>query len=131
MAPETHPLHRAGSAFRCVGTGSSETMSLMAAAAGGCSGGCQRGAARDPRDGSWAGDPGPCRRDRGRVRRRPEAGNKDKGKGSYLWDSVRFAHKTFCVEHALKTIDADMILWLDADTYTFRPMPIGFLENFG
>ena len=63
------------------------------------------------------------------VRRRPEAGNKDKGKGSYLWDSVRFAHKTFCVEHALKTIDADMILWLDADTYTFTNIPESFIRS--
>ena len=52
----------------------------------------------------------------GGVRRLPEAGKNDKGKGSFLWDSVRFSHKTFCVDHALKTIAADMVLWLDADT---------------
>ena len=56
----------------------------------------------------------------GGVRRDPTAGKSDKGKGSYLWDAVRFAHKTFAVDHAIKTIDADYILWLDADTYTFR-----------
>ena len=36
------------------------------------------------------------------VRRLHGAGNKDKNKGSYLWDAVRFAHKTFAVDHAIK-----------------------------
>ena len=31
----------------------------------------------------------------GGVRRDPNAGKNDRGKGSYLWDAVRFAHKTF------------------------------------
>ena len=69
----------------------------------------------------------------GGVRRLPGAGDKDKNKGSFLWDAVRFSHKTFAVDHAIKTIDADYILWLDADTYTFRHIPkdfiIGLLPN--
>ena len=69
----------------------------------------------------------------GGVRRNPMAGKNDRGKGSYLWDAVRFAHKTFAVDHALKNIDADYILWLDADTYTFRNITkefvIGLLPN--
>lgn len=63
----------------------------------------------------------------GGVRRRPEAGKNDKGKGSFLWDAVRFAHKTFAVAHAVKTINTDVVLWLDADTYTFRPIPKDFV----
>ena len=66
---------------------------------------------------------------KGGVRRLPEAGNNDKGKGSYLWDAVRFAHKTFAVDHAIKNIDVDYILWLDADTYTFRNIPKDFVTN--
>ena len=58
----------------------------------------------------------------GGVRRDPRAGKNDKGKGSYLWDAVRFSHKTFAVDHAIKNIESDYILWLDADTYTFRPI---------
>ena len=62
---------------------------------------------------------------KGGVRRLPEAGNNDKGKGSYLWDAVRFAHKTFAVDHAIKNINVDYILWLDADTvsYTHLTLP--------
>jgi len=68
----------------------------------------------------------------GGVRRLPEAGGMDRGKGSFLWDSVRFANKVFCVTHAIKTSvekDYDYVIWLDADTYTFRPIPRDFLEN--
>jgi hypothetical protein len=65
----------------------------------------------------------------GGARRHPNAGNNDRGKGSYLWDAVRFAHKTFAVDHAIKNIDVDYVLWLDADTYTFRSIPKDFVTN--
>ena len=49
-------------------------------------------------------------------------------KGSYQWNAVRFANKVFCVTHALKTSPGyDYVIWLDADTYSFRPMPKDFL----
>ena len=63
------------------------------------------------------------------VRRRPEAGKNDKGKGSFLWDAVRFAHKTYCVYHAIRNINTDVILWLDADTYTFKSISKEFVLN--
>ena len=63
----------------------------------------------------------------GGVRRDPQAGGNDRGKGSYLWDAVRFSHKTFAVAHAIKNIDTDYVLWLDADTYTFRPITKEFV----
>tara|TARA_R110000868_G_scaffold410918_1_gene700856 strand:- start:31 stop:924 length:894 start_codon:yes stop_codon:yes gene_type:complete len=51
-------------------------------------------------------------------------------KGSFQWDAVRFANKVFCVTHAIKSsVGYDYIIWLDADTYTFRHMPKEFLEN--
>ena len=65
----------------------------------------------------------------GGVKRLPGAGDKDKNKGSFLWDAVRFSHKTFAVDHAIKTIDADYILWLDADTYTFREISKEFVTG--
>ena len=65
----------------------------------------------------------------GGARRDPTAGKNDKGKGSYLWDAVRFAHKTFAVDHAIKTIDTDYVLWLDADTYTFRKIEKDFITG--
>ena len=66
----------------------------------------------------------------GGVRRLPNAGGRDRGKGSYLWDAVRFSNKVFCVVNAVRNSpEYDYIIWIDADTYTFRPMPIRFLEN--
>ncbi len=69
----------------------------------------------------------------GGVRRPAELktkGGKDATKGSFLWNAVRFANKVFCVTHAIQNSnDFDYLIWLDADTYTFRPMPKSFLEN--
>ena len=65
----------------------------------------------------------------GGVRRNPNAGKNDKGKGSYLWDAVRFAHKTFAVDLAIKNIETDYVLWLDADTYTFREIDKDFVTG--
>jgi|TARA_S200000501_G_scaffold135716_1_gene128390 hypothetical protein len=51
-------------------------------------------------------------------------------KGSFQWNAVRFANKVFCVTHSIKSSpEFDYIIWLDADTYTFRQMPKEFLEN--
>ena len=51
-------------------------------------------------------------------------------KGSFQWNAVRFANKVFCVTHALKnSAGYDYVVWLDADTYSFRPMPPSFLEK--
>jgi hypothetical protein len=53
----------------------------------------------------------------------------DKNKKTFLFDAVRFAHKTFCVDHAIKNIDSDMILWLDSDTYTFANVTEEFVRS--
>jgi len=51
-------------------------------------------------------------------------------KGSFLWNAVRFANKVFCVTHALKnSAGYDYLIWLDADTYSFRPIPKDFFEG--
>ena len=51
-------------------------------------------------------------------------------KGSYQWNAVRFSNKVFCVTHALKNSGGyDYVVWLDADTYTFRQMPKEFLQT--
>jgi len=60
--------------------------------------------------------------------KRPTAATRNANKGSFLFDAVRFANKVFCVTHAIKNSSAfDYLIWLDADTYTFRPMPKQFL----
>lgn len=63
------------------------------------------------------------------VRRPMSFKGSDKNKKTFLFDAVRFAHKTFCVDHAIKNIDSDMILWLDADTYTFDNVTEEFVRN--
>jgi hypothetical protein len=43
---------------------------------------------------------------------------------------VRFANKVFCVTHAIKnSAGYDYLIWLDADTYSFRPIPKEFFEG--
>jgi hypothetical protein len=44
-------------------------------------------------------------------------------------DAVRFAHKVFAVLHAGRNLKVDRLFWIDADTYTFAPIPIAFLES--
>lgn len=63
-------------------------------------------------------------------KKRPGSGPGAVGKGSFQWHAVRFANKVYCITHAIKTIkDYDYIIWLDADTYTFRSIPKEFLES--
>ena len=45
-------------------------------------------------------------------------GTDPKSKYSYLWDAVKFAHKSFCVSHAALNSSTDIIIWLDADVVT-------------
>ena len=66
--------------------------------------------------------------------RRPAAlqtkGGKDKNKGSYLWAAVRFANKVFCVVNGVRNShDYDYVVWIDADTFSFRPIPFDFFEK--
>ena len=66
--------------------------------------------------------------------RRPEElktkGGRDSKKGSYLWAAVRFANKVFCVVNAVRNSkDYDYVIWIDGDTFTFRPVPMDFFVN--
>jgi hypothetical protein len=48
---------------------------------------------------------------------------------AFKWDAVRFSHKVFAVIHACQTLDTDWVIWLDADTKTFAPVPEQFLQT--
>ncbi len=37
----------------------------------------------------------------------------------YRWDAVRFSHKTFAIFDAARRTDADVLVWIDADTRFF------------
>ena len=47
----------------------------------------------------------------------------------FKWDAVRFSHKVFAVIHACATLETDWVIWLDADTKTFAPVPDTFLPE--
>ncbi len=64
------------------------------------------------------------------VRRSNNLKGLDKDKESFLWDAVRFSNKVFCIINAIRTPNNyDYVVWLDADTYTFKPVPISLFEN--
>lgn len=67
------------------------------------------------------------------VRRVPELqtlGGSDKNKESFLWNAVRFANKVFCVVNGLRNSKGyDYVVWIDADTFSFRPVPLDWFEN--
>ena len=69
----------------------------------------------------------------GGVRRSPRLkteGGLDAKKESYLWNAVKFSYKVSCVTHAVKTYtEYDYVIWLDDDTYTFRDIPMEFIEK--
>ena len=46
---------------------------------------------------------------------------RDSGKG-FKWDAVRFAHKVYSIFHCAKTTDADILIWMDADTICHSPI---------
>mgnify|MGYP001209906261 FL=1 len=56
-------------------------------------------------------------------------GTEKKPKRSYLWDAVKFSHKSYCVSHAALNADSDLVVWLDADVVTHSPVPESFIES--
>jgi hypothetical protein len=48
---------------------------------------------------------------------------KDAGKG-FKWHAVRFAHKVYAIFDCAKTTDADILIWMDADTICHSPITI-------
>ena len=50
-------------------------------------------------------------------------------KNSYEFDVVRFAHKVFSVIDASEKCTTDQLVWLDADTVTYKPIPIDWLNH--
>ena len=53
---------------------------------------------------------------------------KDSGKG-FKWDAVRFAHKVYAIFHCAQNTDADILVWMDADTICHSPISITQLKN--
>lgn len=47
----------------------------------------------------------------------------------YRWDAVRFSHKSFSIFDAARRCDTDVLFWIDADTFTFKDIPLAFMEQ--
>ncbi len=50
-------------------------------------------------------------------------------KNAYEYDVVRFAHKVFSVLDAAEQCTTDQLIWLDADTVTYKPITIEWLDH--
>jgi hypothetical protein len=48
---------------------------------------------------------------------------KDSGKG-FKWHAVRFSHKVYAIFDCVKETDADILIWMDADTICHSPITI-------
>ena len=54
---------------------------------------------------------------------------KDAGKG-FKWHAVRFAHKVYAIFDCSRTIDADVLFWMDADTVCHSPISLETVMKF-
>lgn len=53
---------------------------------------------------------------------------KDAGKG-FKWNAIRFAHKVYAIFHCAKETDADVLIWMDADTVCHSPITMEDLHR--
>lgn len=47
----------------------------------------------------------------------------------FKWDAVRFSHKVYAIFHCAKETNADILIWMDADTICHSPITIENLKN--
>ena len=47
----------------------------------------------------------------------------------YRFNAVKFCHKVFSLTHAARTVEADALYWIDADSVMFRNAGHGFLDS--
>jgi hypothetical protein len=47
----------------------------------------------------------------------------------FKWDAVRFSHKVYSVCDCARRTDADVLIWMDADTVCHSPLPFSTLES--
>ena len=53
---------------------------------------------------------------------------KDAGKG-FKWNAVRFAHKVYAITDYARTTDADILIWMDADTICHSPITLERIQQ--
>lgn len=63
------------------------------------------------------------------YKNRIKLGDRRWGTG-FRWDAVRFSHKAFAIFHAAANTDADVLIWVDADSLFFAEPSREELEGF-
>jgi hypothetical protein len=56
------------------------------------------------------------------------AARKDSHK-PFKWDAVRFAHKVYSIFHCAQNTDADVLIWMDADTICHSTITVADIER--
>jgi hypothetical protein len=56
--------------------------------------------------------------------------NKDRVPDKFLYDAVRFSHKSYCIYHAANNSDVDILIWLDSDTEIYDYVDASYLLKF-
>ena len=56
--------------------------------------------------------------------------NKEKTFKNFLFDGVRFSHKSYAIWHASENLNTDIMIWLDADTLIKKEITAQYLEKF-
>lgn len=56
--------------------------------------------------------------------------NKEKTYKNFLYDGVRFSHKSYAICHASENLNTDIMIWLDADTLVKKEITSEYLGNF-
>lgn len=56
--------------------------------------------------------------------------NKNRKPESFLFDGVRFSHKSYCLYHCANNSDVDHLFWLDSDTEIFNHVSKEYLMSF-
>lgn len=59
----------------------------------------------------------------------PDGSRLDAGK-AFKWDAVRFSHKVYAIFDAAKETNADILIWMDADTVVHSPVSYEYLDKF-
>ena len=60
----------------------------------------------------------------GKYAQRPDA------KKGFKWNAVRFSHKVYSIFRAAEKTDADVLIWIDADTFVHSPVSYKWLDEF-
>lgn len=51
------------------------------------------------------------------------------GTKGFMFDAVRFSHKSYCIVDASRKVNTDIMIWLDADTEVLAPISEEYLRS--